>query len=88
MVWHSPESWMADLQPVYPVSLDAWGADLDVLDLPCMPSGRQEFFQRIRRLGRDSWQWTPEQKRAFNKIWSYLELLEHKQDFAAHLHQA
>lgn len=88
MVWHSPESWMADLQPVYPVSPDAWGADLDVLDLPCMPSGRQEFFQRIRRLGRDSWQWTPEQKRAFNKIWSYLELLEHKQDFAAHLHQA
>ncbi len=46
-----------------------------------MPSGRQEFFQWIRCLGRDSWQWTPEQKRAFNKIWSYLELVELKQDF-------
>lgn len=67
---------MTDLQPVCPLSPDAWGADLDVLHLPCMPSGRHEFFQRIRCLGRDSWQWTTEQKRAFNKIWSYLELLE------------
>ena len=57
-----------------------WGVDLDLLDLPCMPSGRKEFFHRVRRLNRESWRWTPAQKRAFNKIWGHLEQLE--------LHQA
>lgn len=41
-----------------------------------MPSGRQEFFHRVRRLNRESWRWTPAQKRAFNKIWGYLEQQE------------
>lgn len=63
-----------------PASSDQWGADLDLLNLPCMPSGRHEFFHRVRRLNRESWRWTPAQKRAFNKIWSHLEQLE--------LHQA
>lgn len=55
---------------------EQWGADLDLLNLPCMPSGRQEFFQRVQRLHRQSGRWTLAQKRAFNKIWSHLELLE------------
>lgn len=59
-----------------PGSNDQWGADLDLLNLPCMPSGRQEFFHRVRRLNRESWRWTAAQKRAFNKIWSHLEQLE------------
>ena len=59
-----------------PSSSDQWGADLDLLNLPCMPSGRQEFFHRVRRLNRESWRWTSAQKRAFNKIWSHLEQLE------------
>lgn len=55
---------------------DEWGAELDLLHLPCMPSGRHDFFQRVRCLSQDTWHWTPAQNRAFNKIWSHLELLE------------
>jgi hypothetical protein len=67
---------MVHLPVALPSSSDQWGADLDLLNLPCMPSGRHEFFHRVRRLNRESWRWTPAQKRAFNKIWSYLEQRE------------
>jgi hypothetical protein len=67
---------------ISPSSGDHWGADLDLLNLPCMPSGRQEFFQRMLRLRGDSWHWTPAHKRAFNKIWSHLERLERDGDSA------
>lgn len=55
---------------------DRWGVDLDLLDLPCMPADRQDFFQRVQRLHRECWPWSAAQNRAFNKIWGHLEQLE------------
>lgn len=73
---------MTESRAVTSASHDEWGADLDLLNLPCMPSGRHDFFQRVRRLSRETWRWTPAQKRAFNKIWTHLEWLE-QQNYAA-----
>lgn len=70
---------MTQSRAVLPASHDQWGEDLDLLNLPCMPSGRHDFFQRVRRLSRETWRWTPAQKRAFNKIWSHLEWLEQQE---------
>jgi len=59
-----------------PSPQERWGADLDLLDLPCMPADRRDFFRRVQRLQRECWRWSPAQNRAFNKIWGHLEQLE------------
>lgn len=41
-----------------------------------MPSGRQEFFRRIRQMNQGVFEWSIAHNRAFNKIWTYLERLE------------
>jgi hypothetical protein len=75
------------MQPPHTLSAvikDGWTAELDLLNLPSMPSGNREFLQSVRQLNRDGLAWSLAQKRAFNKIWSHLERAEKSAPPSAH----